>query len=249
MSNTYFVSGKVLIRPFGSDDPFQWVGLALEASISVAQQEFSLPNRATPGGGNYDAISRIDAVTLSMTLGERKPDVLAYALFGENAAPASAAVVAEEHEATPDGYIQLAHPGPYTLVTVTDDATSPGAIPTAGNWELTSGGLHIFADADDIEDGDVIKVSYTYPAYDRIEAVTRSAPELEIHFNGENEADNSYPRNAKLWRVKLAPIDNIALISADDFSTFTVTGEILIDTSKTGDGISQYFRLDQVQSP
>lgn len=247
-TDTYLVSGKVLIRPYGSDQAFKFVGLALECAIAVTQQEISLPNRVTPGGGKYDSVTRIEAITLNMTLGERKADVLAYALFGNHAPANGATVTDEEHVAAKGGYIQLTHPGPYTAVSVTDDATSPQAIGAAGNYELTEGGLYILPDANDIEDDDVIKVTYTYPAYDRIHALKTSAPLLEVHFNGANEADSAYPRNAKLWRVKLSPLDNLGLISGDEFSTFTVNGEVLLDDSKVGD-LSQYFQIDQVPAP
>lgn len=243
---TYFVSGKVYIKTVGADDAFEFPGLVDQLELGITENVINLADRTQPGGGNYAQVRRIESMQMSMTLREFKPSVLARALFGEFSNISGAAVVGEEHTAYEDRFIPLDHPGPYTSVTVTDDATSPNTINAAGNYEIRSAGIYILDGAPDIADGDVIKVSYTHPAYARVQALTQSAPEIEIIFEGLNEADENNPRPARFHRVRLGATSALALLSGDDFGSLPLAGEVLKDTSITTPGLSQYFYGDIV---
>src|SRR5690606_20511016 len=135
----------------------------------------------------------------------------------------------EAHTAYKGGFIPLNHPGPYTNVSITDDATSPQAIVAQGNYTVTPAGIQILEDAADIEDGDGILVTYTYPAYDRVQGLTQSAPELEIFFEGQNEARGDAPVTVRMYKVKLGAAAELALLSGDDFGALQLTGQLLKD--------------------
>lgn len=243
---TYFVSGKVYLRTYGDDAAFEFPGLVDQVSLGITEQVVSLPDRTQPGGGNYDQVRRIEAVNLTMNVREFRPAMLARALFGAQAAVEGNTVTDEEHVVTLGGFIPLAHPGPYTNLSVTDDATSPGAIAAAGNYEVVPGGIQILEAAADIEDDDVIKVTYTHPAYVRVQALTSGAPELELVFVGENEARESSQVRVRIHRVRLGAAAEKQLLSADDFGALQVQGEVLKDTTISAQGTSQYFYEDIV---
>jgi hypothetical protein len=242
---TYFVSGKVYVREYGAADAFEFPGLVDSLELGITEQVISLPDRTQVGGGNYDDVRRVQSMSMTINHREFKPSVLARALFGTSSDVSGAAVVSEAHDAYLDRFIPLEHPGPYTLLTITDDATSPGAV-DAANYEVRPAGLYIPADAPDLIDGDGIQVSYTHPAYTRIQALTTSPPLLEFFFEGLNEADGGNPRPAKFHRVRLGAAAAMALLSGDDFGELSLTGEVLKDQTITTTGLSQYFYGDIV---
>ena len=243
---TYFVSGKVYFRQYGSEKAFEFPGLVDQISLAVSEQVVNLQDRTAPGGGNYDQVRRIESASLTMAVREFRPTVLEKVLFGTNSPVASGTESAEEHVATKGGFIPLDHPGPYTNVSVTDDATSPQPIGQAGNYEVVPGGIQILEDATDIDDDDVIRVTYTYPDYQRVEALTSGAPELELIFVGQNEARNDSQVRVRIHRVRLGAPTDKQLLSADDFGSLDLTGEVLKDTSITAQGSSQYWYEDIV---
>lgn len=243
---TYFVSGKVYIKTYGAEDQFEFPGLVDQIQLAINENTINLADRTQPGGGNYAQVRRIESMTMSITHRDFKPSVLARALFGEYNNVNGATASAEVHDAYLDRFIPLNHPGPYTTVSVTDDATSPGTIVQQGNYEVRPAGIYILPDAADIEDGDTIKVTYTYPKYTRIQALTQSPPEVTIFFEGLNESDSNNPRPAKFHKVRLGAATALALLSGDDFSELALEGEVLKDTTVTGQGLSQYFYADIV---
>ena len=241
---TYFVNGKVYVKPYGStSQAFEWPGLVDTISLAISQNIIRLPDRTQSGGGNYKEIRQIESVALTLNHREFYPATLARALFGASSEVAGAAVVDESHTAFLGQFIPLDHPGPYTSVSITDDATTPNTIATA-NYEVRPGGIWINENAPDLVDTDVILVSYTHPGYNRIQALTASAPELEIFFDGINEATDDAPRPARIHRVRLGAAEDLQLLSADDFGNLSLTGECLKDLTKTGAGISQYLYTD-----
>lgn len=238
---TYFVSGKVYARVVGADAGFDWPGLVDQVSIQVTEQAITLPDRTQSGGGVYKEIRRIDSMNLTMNLREFNPTQLARALFGTTNDTPTAAIEDEEHTAYPGTFIPLAHPGPYTALTVTLDDTSETAV-ASSNYDVVPGGIFIKEDAADIEtSGTDILVNYTHPRYHRIEALVQSAPELEIIFAGVNEAASDKQVNVRLHKVRLGAVADLQLLSGDDFGALQLTGQVLKDTTKTSEGISQYF--------
>lgn len=242
---TYFVSGRVYARLVGTTGAFDWPGLVDTIDLAIAETVVNLPDRTGPAGGNYDQVRRIDTVSLSLNHRELDPTTLSRALFGDVTAVAGAAVVDEEHTASPGKFVPLDHPGEYTSVTITDgDSSDPQTIPAA-DYEVRGSGIWINEDATVVTAGSTISVSYTHPDYKRIQALTGSAPELEIFFDGINAARDELPVPARFYKVRLGAAAALSLLSGDDFGALSLTGEVLKDTSK-GTGLSQYFYTDVV---
>jgi hypothetical protein len=114
-------------------------------------------------------------------------------------------------------------------------------VPAAGNYQVRPEGLFLLADAADISDGDPLAVSYSHGDQAVVEALTTKAVELELLFGGLNEADGGAPCVVEVWRASQSVTQQLALIN-DGFSALQVTGSVLKDASKTGVGISQYYR-------
>ena len=239
---TYFVSGKVYIRPHGSAQQFEWPGLIDTVTLSIAENNIRLPDRTQPGGGTYKEVKRIDTVSITLNHRELSPSTLARALFGSESLVASAAIADEQHAAYKGQFIRLAHPGPYTGLSVTD--TVPAAIDPE-NYEARPAGLYIPSDAPGITDAQDILVTYTHPAYHRIQGLTGTPPDQEIFFEGLNEASNDDTVSMTLHKVAFGAAEEFALLSADDFANLSLTGEVQKDTSKPA-GESQYFVQDIV---
>ena len=118
-------------------------------------------------------------------------------------------------------------------------------IAPAGNYEVRPEGVFIFDNATAISDGDDLVIDYAFGGYDLIEALTTAAPVLEMSYAGVNEADNANPSTVDLFRVQLGATKSLGLIDKD-FGTLDIEGEVLMDPTKTGAGLSRFFRVQMV---
>ncbi len=76
-----------------------------------------------------------------------------------------------------------------------------------------------------------------------MQALTTSGKEYELYFEGLNEARSGKPVTVQAYRVKLGAAQALSLIG-EDYAALEMTGKLLKDTSKSGVGVSQYFRVE-----
>lgn len=138
--------------------------------------------------------------------------------------------------------------GTYTVSTTQTVAstaiTATGPTFAAGtDYEMSTGGLTVTA-ASAIADAADLKVSYSYPAYDRVEAATGTSSVLEAVFEGLNEAEGNSATVVDVWRLSMPAANELSLIG-DDMGELTFAAELLKDSSK-GAGVSAYFRVQKV---
>lgn len=114
-------------------------------------------------------------------------------------------------------------------------------VPMAGNYLLRPEGILVLENALNIQSGDALSVGYSYGAYAAIEALTTKAPELEFLFGGLNEADSGKPQVVNIWRASQGITKALSLINKG-FGSLDVEGTVLQDPTKTGAGISKYYR-------
>jgi hypothetical protein len=74
-----------------------------------------------------------------------------------------------------------------------------------------------------------------------IEAMTGSGDEYELIFDGLNEAETDKAVIIRVYRVKWSPTSGLGFIG-DDFGELPLEGSVLVDSTKVGAGISQYFK-------
>ena len=131
---------------------------------------------------------------------------------------------------TSDGTVTWTNRGAFAAVADTD-------------YEVRPEGLMILGGG--IPDGCPISVAYSYGAYSAIEALTAGSGIYELSFGGLNEANSNSPVILDIWRLQISAASNLGFIS-DDFASLEVTGTVLMDSTKTGSGISKYFRVQMV---
>ena len=131
-------------------------------------------------------------------------------------------------ETVTDGTAVYTCAGRVTLVAGTD-------------YEVRPGGLFVFADRTIA--GETWTISYTRVAADVVQALTTSGKEYEMVFAGLTEARSGKATVVKAYRVKLGALQSLGLIG-EEYAALEVTGKLLKDTSKTGAGVSQYFKVD-----
>lgn len=125
-------------------------------------------------------------------------------------------------------------------------ATVGTLVNAAGNYEVRASGVYVLPDAVDLADNDDVKLSYAYGSYAVIEALTTKAKELELLFEGLNEADDGKPCIVEIWRASQGVASAIGLVADKGFASLPVTGAVLKDDTKTGVGVSKYYRVRKV---
>lgn len=167
--------------------------------------------------------------------------------IGDSLASATALTMATNYTLTAQG-IQLKADAP----DVTDGkgiwvnykyATEGSVIAAAGNFEVRPAGIFVYQDAKDLVDDDEVAIAYSHVGYAVIEAMTTKAKELEIILEGLNEADDGKLAIVEIWRASQGVASSIALLQESGFINLKVTGSVLMDTTKVGEGISKYYRV------
>lgn len=239
MADQSFI-GKGIIYKGGVD-----IGNVSALSLAIEQDDITLPNYRTAGGGNYNSISRISAVNLSMTVHDYNAANLASALFGSASTVTAGAVTDESISApttlTADTLVETASiiDADQTVTVTTDPA---GTTYTEGtDYTVNAAGIVILA-AGGITAGAALLISYTKKAVDVVEGVTTTAEEVELVFVGLNEAQSGTPVVVRAHRVKFSPTQELSLIG-DEFAALELTGECLAEATITGAGLSQYVKI------
>lgn len=135
--------------------------------------------------------------------------------------------------------------GSTIYVSYTYQASGP-EVPAAGNYEVRPAGIYILPDATGLADDEEIMVDYEYADYAIIEALTSKPKELELIFEGLNEADSGKPVVVNIWRASQGVASSLALLQEKGFVNLKVTGSIMQDSTKTGEGVSKYYRWRKV---
>jgi hypothetical protein len=235
----YIGSGKIYARVAGSAAAMAEVGNVSKLELGVEEETKEMQDYTKPGGGVYASVSRIKNINVAMTMHDLNKENLARVLFGTASTVAGATVTAEEHTAYKGGLIRLAHPKPTAVAVKNDGGT---VTYTAGtDYEVRAEGIFIL-DTFTGTDASVVEVDYTYAGYDVVQALTSSSVTLEMSFGGLNEADSGKPVIVDLFKVKIGAAKTLSLIG-DDFAGLEVDGKLQADTTKTGAGISQYYKV------
>lgn len=239
MDYSYLGSGKIYLREIGAISGFLEVGNASALSFAVTEETKELKDFTQPGGGTYNEVKRISAVEMQATMHDLSPQNLARALYGSTAAATTTAVVDEPHADVQKGAFVPTAKMPATIT-----AVKVGAVVKVENtdFEVRPGGIFIL-ESGTIADGDDVLISYTPAAADVVQALTSSGKEYELLFDGLNEARSGKKTRVTAYRVKVGALANLGLIG-EEYAAMEVTGKLLKDSSKTGAGVSQYFKVE-----
>lgn len=131
--------------------------------------------------------------------------------------------------------------GTVTDGTVTWTCAGKTTLVAGTDYETRAGGIMVYAVATIA--GEVWTIGYTKALAERMEALTSSGKEYELLFEGLNEARSGKRTIVRAYRVKAGALANLSLIG-EDYGVAECTGKLLKDTTKTGNGVSQYFKVD-----
>lgn len=235
------MSGQVYARPYGSSGARIPVGNCLELVLSHEEDVKRQPDMTAPGGGTYAKVSRISQVNVAIKLADWNPVNFARSTFGTAGTVAGATVADAAHNDAALGGIIRLPPKPTTVTVKKVASPAPAPVAASGNYEVRPGGVFLLPEAADIAEGDDLLITYTHPEYVNVEALTTAAPELELFFEGLNEADSGKPYLIDLWRVSSGIVQQLGLIQSE-FGTLDVNGELVSDPTKVGVGVSKYYR-------
>ncbi|CRO80912.1 hypothetical protein [Pseudomonas aeruginosa] len=237
---TYVIGGPFKIRESGATAPFQFAGLVSTIQQTIETNEITLPDTTTPQGGEYDAVSRITSVGLSINFRELKTSILAALVWGDATNVPSATHTDEAHTAVPGGTIALDFM-PLEITSVkSDDGTT--TYEEFDDWNMTGAGIEI-VEGGAISAATPIKVTYKSATVDVIEALTNSGKTFEFLFEGENAAGTQRRIQARYFRCRLNPSSQQDWINTEDFLAAEATAKVLMDPAKVGAGKSKYFNI------
>lgn len=234
--------GQVYSRAYGSSALPMPVGNVLELGLEHTEDVQTQDDMTRLGGGTHAEVRRVKEVKLKAKLADLNVVNLARSVLGTVEAIAAGAVVDEPHVATLGGLLPLEHIAPTDVVVKKGpDKATATVVDLDGNYEPRPEGVFLLPDAADITAADKLWVSYDYGAYAAIEALTTKAVELELIFGGLNEADSGNPVVVNIFRASQGITKALTLIGKG-FNSLDVEGTVLMDPTKTGAGLSRYYR-------
>lgn len=239
MSTKYFsFQGKAYIAdrlPDGRAGPLRWLFNVPELSVALAT-ETADKNESHSGQRLLEAqINRSVSAEVSMTLDGANRDNLALALFGSKVDVASGSVTGETFPSglVADDIVRLDREA-VSAVLLTDSATpTPANLVQGTHYEVADAFAGLVRILDPAAFVQPFVGAYSYAATESVVMFGEAAKERWIVFSGINTADNS-PAKLDLYRAKLQPVQNLALIN-EEFGSFELTGQLLFDSAKAAD--------------
>jgi len=235
--------GQFYAKPYGSAGELTPIGNVLEASLEHTEDVQTQEDMTQLGGGVHAEVRRIKDVKIKAKIADLNLLNLARGTFGSIDSIGAGTVANLPYTVGNLGVlIPLDHIAP-TAVVVKKGADEASAVPVdmAGNYEVKAEGIVLQSGATDIAAADKLWVSYTYGAYAVIEALTTKAPELQFMFGGLNEADSGNPVVIDIWRASQGITKQLTMLGKG-FNALDIEGTLMQDPTKTGSGISKYYR-------
>ena len=249
-SKYYSGQGIVLIasrdangKPMG----FRNVGNVGDLSVDIKTNSLEHKETSTGVRGIDLRLTTEINCSVKMTLESFDKDNFALALRGEGAAVAGATVTNELVTLYPGMTTALSH----INVTAFTSLISTDAIPVTYvkgtdyfvNEEvgsITVPATGVIATAAGAAGKVTANANYTFGNYDNVEALTLSATDFYLRFEGLNTADGNKPCVVEVFKFQADPLKTLALIN-DKIADISIEGSALADLKRPA-GTSYYFR-------
>lgn len=238
---SYLGRGKVFLSKKG-DNKLRFVGNCDKVDLSFTEETKELKDFTQSGGGVANSVSRIDKVEIGLNLYDYSPDNLAMAIFGEASVSKSGTVKKEEYTVFKGKLTRLQHSHISKVVVKNKDVTYL----EGKDYEVLSAGILILEQGA-LSDGTTVSIDYDHSTSDVIQALVNSGDEYRFVFDGLNEAQSGKKVVIEVYRVKFTPAASLSFLS-DEFGSIEMTGTALSDASKTGSGISRFFKVEMEQA-
>lgn len=243
---SYLGSGMIHFREYQAAAPFIEAGNCSALALSPQANSLELQNFTQPGGGLQNEVSRLSGVEMAYTFHDFSPENIARGLRGTATAAVAGTATAEDVVGYRGGFTPLARI-PTAITVVTNMAASTTYV-AGTDYQLLNGALFIPTAStivNPVAGAANLKVTYSYPAQTKVEALIDSAKNYELLFTGLNEA-----RSGKAVRIRAHKVSGGVLASfaaiGEEYGAGEVTGKLLLDATKIGAGISKYFTVEMV---
>jgi len=240
---SYIGKGKVFLAN-RQDGKLRFVGNSDKVELSFTEETKELKDFTQAGGGVANSVSRIDKVEVGLNLFDYSPENLALAVFGQSTIINAGNVKGERHTVFKGHLARLQHSHISRLFVKNEiDGT---LYQESNDYEVLNSGIMIL-EKGKIEDNTAVTIDYDYGASDIIQALVNSGDEYRFVFDGLNEAQSGKKVVLEIYRVKFTPAASLSFVG-DDFGNIEITGTALSDNTKTGSGISRYFKVEMEQA-
>lgn len=246
VKRTFIGKGIPFLREVGqTTSGLEDAGNCSKCTFGFEEEEKTIANFRTAGGGDYSTYSRFRSVSIEAVFHDFNASNYAKFFRAANETVAAGAVTDE----TKAGYLNALVPTDFLIdTTVTPVVTGTGGTPsfTLGTHftvDPTGAGINIIAAPGGWTSGQNVLIDYTKKASSTIQALVNSGKEYELLIAGLNEAESGIPH--RLWAYKWKPGVLAAFdVIGDEYGGITVRGKINADTSITTANKSQYFKID-----
>jgi len=238
---SYIGKGKIFLGPSDGSAKARNVGNTSKLEMSISEDKKELPDYQNPGGGVANSISRVSAIDGSLAMHDLSPENMALAVFGAATAVVAGSVTDEPQTGYHDGLVRLDNLPDIGTIVVTDN-TGTTTYTLDSDYTVNAAGIEPLSTGS-ITDGEALLIDYTKAAGSVVQAVIDSGQEFTMTLVGLNEAQSGKAVVIDLFRVKFSPTQGLGFIG-DDFAAIDLSMSVLKDTTKTGAGISQYFKVE-----
>lgn len=241
---SYIGTGNILIREFGSAAPFLAIGNCSALALSPQEDVKQLQDFTKPGGGLRNQVRRVTGVDLTYTFHDFSAANFARGLRAEIATIVAGTATNQTVVAYKGGHTPLP-----MIATAITSVQSVGGVTTyvAGtHYELRDGQLFIPSTStipEPVAGAANIQVTYTFAAQRKVQALVSSNKQYELLFIGLNEAQSGKRVRLICHKVSAGVLQQMALIG-EDYGAGEINGALLVDSNKSGVGISQYALIE-----
>lgn len=242
---SYLGSGSLLIREYGSAAPFLSVGNCSALTLSPQEDVKSLQDYTQPGGNKRSEIRRLTGVDMSYTFHDYSVENFARGLRSTASTVTAGTATAESVVAYKGGYTPLAKIA--TAITSVEPVGGGTPYTVDTDYELRDGQLYIPTGSTisaPVGGAANCEVDYSYAAQKKVEALVNANMQYEAMFVGLNEARSGKRVRLVLHKISGGVLQQMAVLG-DDYGAGEINGSLLSDSTKTGNGISQYFTVEQ----
>ena len=239
---SYIGTGSMLIREFGSSAPFLSVGNCSELNIAPQEEKRNVLDYTQPGGNKRNEVSRLTGVDMSWRFHDFSAENFGRGLRADVTEDAAGTATDEPVVAYKGGYSPLDKIA--TSITAVKDPTGVTTYTPETDYELRDGVLFIpstSAIPAPVAGAANVEVTYAYAAQKTVQALVNSNKNYEVLFVGLNEARSGKRVQVHAYKVNGGVLAQMALIG-DEYGVGECSGSLLPDGTKTGAGVSQYFK-------
>lgn len=236
---SYYYSGQGRLgigdrNPDGTFTGLVFVGNVTTLTIDIASTKFEHKESMSGQRAIDLTIVQEKNATFAFTAESLRLDMLALGLYGTQSRNIGGTVASEEHVVRHGKAIPLMHPN-VANVLITGSVQDVDYLVDEG-----FGTVYPVA-AGNLVEGETVEISYTYGAFDQIDAFTQATPpERFLRFEGLNTVDGSL----RLIEIPIAafdPLTGLEFIN-EELGTGEFAGNIKPDLTIVEAGRSQFFR-------